>query len=55
MTMGEFTMDQRLKWYYDVARLKGAPLTDRDRQRLDDYETLLRIEGGDEEGCDETA
>ncbi len=49
------TMDQRLRWHYEVAKMKGAPLTERDVHRLDDYETLLRIEGGEGEVVDGNA
>lgn len=53
---GKFTMADRLKWHYNVAVLKGEPLTDIDRQRLDDLEWLIRrpahpTEGG---GSDQT-
>ena len=37
----EFTMDDRLRWHYAVALLADRPLTDGDRQRLDDLEWLL--------------
>ncbi len=39
------TMAQRLRWHYEVAKMKGAPLTERDVHRLDDVEFL--IEGGE--------
>ncbi len=37
-----FTTEDRLRWYYAVSRIKGARLTERDYQRLDDWEELMR-------------